>query len=206
MKPSNMKRNDEGRQRILALMKKQRSLSSSPINQDETTLRSSSNTVEDEQKQPHHNEKDHRDGVVKKELTSYFFSNQEELTETSVIESPNTQQRNIKKRKWIQKRARAVREAISPQKLTEDYHSPSKEEDTGSLKKHSDSSTEPDDSFDNESDDNSCNESLDSSKSAEQYQDTHPILHYSSPHSKEQFTLKDVKFISNIDEFKASIE
>mmetsp|Transcript_5957 Transcript_5957/g.11250 ORF Transcript_5957/g.11250 Transcript_5957/m.11250 type:complete len:471 (+) Transcript_5957:100-1512(+) len=184
MQPSSVKRNDEGRQRILELLKKQRSLSSSPINRHDgtTTLRNASALVDHQQQpQSHYKETNHEDGA------------QESSTQTLVVESPNAQQRNIKKRKWIQKRARAVREAISPQKKSE-KNDPASTGDFEHLKRQSDSSTEPDDSFDNDLDDDSINESLDST--SEQYQNTPPILHCPSLYNKEPFTLQDVKFIS----------
>lgn len=180
-----MKRNDEGRQRILALIKKQRSLSTSPILcHDDCTLKKSFIAITDQQHQPDFKEND-----------------QGKSMEGPAIESPITQ-RNLKKRKWIQKRARAVREAMSPQKHTEN-HSALEEVSEYNLKRKSDSSTEPDDSYESESDDDThSDELLDSNvENTPPSSPSPPILDYSSCPKKElSFTLQDVKFISDENE------
>jgi hypothetical protein len=186
MKPSNnIKRNDEARQRILALIKKQRSPSTSPILcHDDCTLKKSFIAITDQQHQPDFKEND-----------------QGKSTEGPAIESPITQ-RNLKKRKWIQKRARAVREAMSPQKHA-DNHSVLEEVSEHDLKRKSDSSTEPDDSYESESDDDShSDEFLDSNvENTLPSSPSPPILDDSPCPIKERlFTLQDVKFISDENE------
>jgi hypothetical protein len=196
-----MKRNDEGRQRILALLKKQRSLSSSPTSSyhDGASGKSFTN-ISDEERQPDLlKDKDQYDSTKEERINHSSHSNHDNSTESMALESPNTTQRNQKKRRWIQKRARAVREVISPQKLTGKDSLTTEEESrrSSSLKRQSDSSTEPDDSYESESDDNSCTESLDSDIG--EHPPT-PMLDCPSSHNKEPlFTLQDVKFIS--DEF-----
>lgn len=176
----------------MAQRKKQRSLSCSPICHDAQPITGNASSISsdcDESKQEQQSERQQvNDNTLSTACNTLNGYKEKKFTDLLQIDSPNSRYRSIKKRKWIQNRARAAREAISPHQAVDNQRSSDK--DAENLKKYSDISTEPDDSYDSDSDYGSCD--AENSK----YVQASPIVFHELSSKEKSFAFDDLEITS----------